>query len=89
MRTTSNLSQKMARRAWQTVKLFALSAILKKGLKKMPIYPNIAGRDWQQAGLEVWDAKLKSTDQDMFVYACPGAGKTRCSLAAIKHALAV
>lgn len=52
----------------------------------MPIYPNIAGRDWQQAGLEVWDAKLKSTDQDMFVYACPGAGKTRLSLAAIKHA---
>jgi len=53
----------------------------------MTIYPNIAGRDWQQNGLKVWNEKLKSDDQDMFIYACPGAGKTRFSLAAIKHAL--
>jgi superfamily II DNA or RNA helicase len=50
------------------------------------IYPEIAGREWQQRGLKVWDEKLNGDDPQLFVYACPGAGKTRFSLAAIKHA---
>lgn len=53
-----------------------------------PIYPEIADREWQQKALEAASASFfQDQDKDTFlVVACPGAGKTRFSVAAIKTA---
>ena len=56
-------------------------------MRLLHTYPEIAGRDWQQLGLRIWGQKLATDEVDMFVSACPGAGKTRFSIAALKMAL--
>jgi superfamily II DNA or RNA helicase len=50
------------------------------------IYPEIAGRDWQQKGLQAWSAAIDSNQQIFFTEACPGSGKTRVAIAAAKLA---
>lgn len=54
----------------------------------MHLYPEIADRDWQQKALSAAiDFVFPSEDKDTFLaVACPGAGKTRFSIAAIKAA---
>jgi hypothetical protein len=69
---------------------------LRKGGKEMndmvitpavtAIYPNIANRDWQQKALQAWSKHIDDDKQDFFVEGCPGSGKTRFAIAAIKHA---
>lgn len=51
-------------------------------------YPGIADREWQQDGLaKIIDGFLPSDETDFLVVACPGAGKTRLAIAAIKDAV--
>lgn len=51
------------------------------------IYSEIADREWQQEGLmKIRDEWLKSDEVDFFTMACPGAGKTRFAISAIKLA---
>lgn len=50
-------------------------------------YKDIASRKWQQDGLENLETFYRDDERDVFfVHACPAAGKTRFSLAAIKMA---
>lgn len=51
-------------------------------------YEEIASRDWQQAGLNNYAQFLKDPEKSTFLtVACPGAGKTRFSLAAMRMTL--
>ena len=51
----------------------------------MSIYPEIAGRDWQQDALQQTMARYQSGNATMLVEACPAAGKSRFAIAAAKH----
>jgi superfamily II DNA or RNA helicase len=50
------------------------------------IYPEIVDRRWSQEGLQTWSRFIGGNGQVFFTHACPGSGKTRYAIAAIKHA---
>jgi len=56
----------------------------------MQFYPEVADREWQQKALSAAiESYLPSEERDVFLtVACPGAGKTRFSIAVVKAAIA-